>query len=319
MPADFVLHSGDTGPLWVYTPSYRDNSTPNLANATATLTFRSLTTAASFAATNAIAVSAANGTLTWTPSATDTATSGNFVASFAVTLGDGKVETFPQDGYLWVSMLPTVSAEPQLIVELEAVKDHLNISDHDRDAKLMDLIAEITPMIEEITGPILPKVYDEWYDGGSNLISLDHRPATGYEAQPVLQLISVTEFRGPVEYPLALVPTPGQGTIYSVMVNPELGTITRRGTGGSVVPFAMGSGGREGVHVIYRSGLATTPPNIQLAAKEAVRQVYEWTRQVGRGSSAPADQQETGAAVMANTRGLIRMLVGANRRGPSMA
>jgi hypothetical protein len=323
MPADFTWKQNDTGPAFVYTLT-RDDGTPgNLAgvNASTGVTFslRSLADASPLTLTGAATVlSAGASQVAYTPGTGDTALAGDYLADWKVTMGNGTVQTFPQSGYLWVRIDPSLSAMPQLIVDLLAVKAHMNITnvDRTRDERLIRLIQAVRPVIEERVGPIVPTVYEEWHDGGHELIQLVRIPATGYGTNPVMQVIAASEYRGPIEYPLAQIASPAFGSIYSVFLNPLTGTLTRRTAGGRTIPFMPG---RDSVHVWYRSGQSSTPENVAFAACEAVRVGVEWTQQLGRGRRTVSDDQEIGPSLTYELSRVVRVWLGPARRAPSFA
>jgi hypothetical protein len=205
------------------------------------------------------------------------------------------------------------------LVGLDDLKEYLNIAatSRERDSKLLSYLTAVTPIIEAITGPIIPKVYDEWHDGGSNIIELLRKPATGFGTSPVLTLIAASEYRGPIEYPLALIASPVFGSIYSVFLNSDMGTITRRSAGGSTISFMPG---RESVHVIYQAGQAVTPPNVVEATKELIRVNYVTTQQTGTGRQTVSDAQDsTSAGTPYFIPTHVRQMLAPTRRSPSFA
>jgi hypothetical protein len=258
------------------------------------------------------------GAVRFSPTATDTSSAGDYVMNWLVRFADGSQMTFPTDGFIWGRVEPTSVTAPRLIVSLPKVKEHLGIKnvDRGRDARLLRYVQYVTPLIEERTGPIIPRVFDEWHDGGSNLIELYRRPSSGFGTSPVMTLVGASEYRGPIEYPLALVASPVFGSIYSVFLNADMGTLTRRTAGGATIAFMPG---RECVHVIYQSGQSQTPDNVEFAALEAVRVAYEWRQQSGSGSRSIADEQETGPVMQYELTRLIRSMLGPTRRAPSFA
>lgn len=315
---DFSWKQGDTGPPFRYLLQNPDGSIPAVQGATVTVRFRSLTNA-SVTPTTGTAVVDTQGNATFTPSAADTSQPiGNYLLEWVLTNGS-QVQTFPIDGYLWGRIEPSAVSAPALIISLEDAKQHLPsipLSDKSRDFRILGLIQAITPLIEAQTGPIVPKIYEEWFDGGTNLHDVIRQPSSGFGTSPVFNVLAVSEFRGPIEYPLALVPSPAFGSIYSVFVNADMGTITRRTAGGRTLAFMPG---REQIHIFYQSGQSRTPDNVAFAARECVRIAWEWTRQVGRGSQAPADAMEMGPALTAELSRVIRTFLAPTRRFPAIA
>lgn len=320
MPADFQLVQGDTSPVLGSILSYSNGNPVDLTGASVAFTVRSLTSSNPLTLTGTVTVvDAPTGQVQYSPTATDTATAGNYQCQWIVTFSGGTVMTFPTVGYMWLAIEPNLALTPRQLVSLEDLKDYLNIQagSRERDAKLIRFIEAVTPMIEQITGPIIPKVYDEWHDGGSNIIELLRKPATGFGTSPVLTLIAASEYRGPIEYPLALIASPVFGSIYSLFLNSDMGTVTRRSAGGSTIAFFPG---REQVHIIYQAGQSVTPPNVYEATLELLRVNYVTTQQTGTGRQTVADAQD-GTQTGSNfffPAGVRRML-DPTRRSPSFA
>src|ERR1035441_6413844 len=178
----------------------------------------------------ATVVSKAKGEVSYSPGAGDSTTTGNLMGNWVAQINK-KQMTFPTSGYLWVQIQENLTtAGGAQLVGLPEVKDHMHLPANDRshDENLIRMIEAVAPLIEEVTGPILPQVYDEWYEGGHATISLRHKPSYGYGTSPILNLMAVSEYRGPIEYNLSLVGTPTPGYAYSPMEHGELGLIVRR-------------------------------------------------------------------------------------------
>jgi hypothetical protein len=163
-----------------------------------------------------------SGTVSYKPSESDTATAEDFTACWIVAFPNGTTMTFPSVGYIDVTIepaLPSLPSLPQMLVDLETVKSYpgVNIAanDHRLDDRLIGFIEAPRPLIEQITGPIIPTVFDEKYASGINIISLSHRAAVGYGTTPILNVMAVSEYVGPTEYPLANVADAALGSIYS--------------------------------------------------------------------------------------------------------
>ena len=258
---DFVIKQGDTLPLLTQTLTDSSGNPINLTGATVNLVVRSLVSATPLINAPATVISPTAGTVSFAFSAAETATTGTFMATFVVTNGAAQ-QTYPTDGYLSIAIEESLTTPGgNSLVSLSDVKDYMNIptSDKTRDHKLMQMITGIQPVIEHITGPVVQRQVEEWHDGGQASIILRQRP--------VYQVLAVSEYRGPVEWSLALVPNPQQGTIYSATFEPPA-RLVRRGPGGSSFAFAPG---RETVHVVYTAGLAAVPDNIRLGTLELIR------------------------------------------------
>ena len=314
---DFIFKQGDQGPVILDQLSFEGGSVP--VEATLTFRLRSLTDATLLPLTGTAEWLDTQGNVMFTPSTADTSQPvGNYFGEWVITNQLNQQQTFPTEGYLWGRIEPGLNNAPQLIISPADVKILLNIgtTDRTRDAQLQSFIQAITPLIEAETGPLIPKVYEEWYDGGSNVIKLDHDPGEGFGMNPVLTILAASEYRGPIEYPLALVPSPAFGSIYSVMLIPGLASITRRSAGGSTIAFMPG---RESVHVIYSAGQNPIPENVKRAAMECVRTLYRWPQQTGAGSLSPADRMELGTVLHQEVSRIVRMWLRPSRRYPSIA
>lgn len=293
---DFVLVQGDTEPVLSDTLEYSNQEPVNLEGATVTFTLRSPTSTEPVKLTGAVTVQEAKaGKIFYTPTASDTGTVGNYMGSWHVKFAGGEEQTFPTEGWLWVQIQPNLTSKSALqLVSVAEVKSRLyaNPADRTHDDMLAEDIEAVAPLIENLTGPILPRVYDEWHEGGHSTLSVRHRPSYGYGTTPIFQLMAVSEYRGPIEYNLSLVPTPTAGTVYSVMGNEELGTIVRRTSGGGTVPFwADPSHPSQSIHVVYYAGQQGIPPLAKRAATETLRWWHETTQMVGKGAFAPADDE----------------------------
>lgn len=320
MAADINIKQGDTLPVYTDTLALDDGTPVNLTGASVRFVMRSQTTSAPVALTGIAAITlAAGGDVSFTFSSADTASAGMFMANWIVTFSGGQTMTFPTTGYLWVSVeenLTTVGGAQ--IVSLPYVRDYLNIAadDRDHDAKLTRFIHAVRPLIENITGPLLPTTFDERYDGGHPLIALRHRPSSGPGTSPVLTLNAVSEYRGPIEYTLAIVADPSRSTTYSCTLDASLGTITRRTSGGGSMAFYPG---HDSIHVVYTAGQATVPENVHEAALEAIRLNYINTQPTGKSShSVTDDLDRTRPLGFFLPRSVIEMLA-PNKRFPSLA
>jgi len=294
---DFIIKAGDTQPFFEDSLSYSNGESANLEGATVTFVMRRLTLEEPQSLKGTVEITKAKeGGVRFKPAAEDTSVPGDLMAYWHVKFATGGTMTFPTTGYLWVEIQESLSAKSSpLLVGLPEVKDYLNLSASDRthDAKLIAHIEAITGQMERLIGPIIPTVYDEWYEGGHAVISLRHKPSYGYGANPVFKLMAVSEYRGPIEYNLSIVGVPTQGSVYSTMLNAELGTIVRRTAGGGTYPFwSDPEHPWQSIHAIYAAGQEPIPRAVRTAALEAIRVHYENTMMVGRGFQTVADAQE---------------------------
>ena len=317
----YQTKQGDTGVEFADTLTYSNQTPADLTGATVQFAMRNLTTASPVILTGSGTVTdAITGNVQYAPTASDTSTAGDFTACWIVTYPNGQIMTFPSIGYIDVTIEPGISSQPQLLVDLETVKNYPGIrlphNDRKLDARLENFIRAAQPLIEQITGPIIPRVFDEIYMGGNNIISLSHRPAVGYGTTPVLNVMAVSEYVGPTEYPLSNVASAALGSIYSYEVNTRLGTITRRTSGGGTIAFPAGP---ETVHIVYEAGQAQTPANVLEAACELVRINFQTTQATGAGLRTMADAEDTQKPLGFFMPRSVKELLSPMARGPSIA
>lgn len=309
---DYVAKKGDSGPVFTATILDQTGAVVNLTGASVTFVARALTASAPAINAAATLVTPASGTVSYTPTAQDTANAGTYMVEWHVTAAGGAKTTFPTDGYqlLWIEE-DLVTPGGAMLVSLPEVKDHLRIPNTDRshDYRLRKMIDAVLPVVENITGPVVQRVYTETYDGGSWFISLRHRP--------VLEVNSVVEYRGPIAYNLQQVPTPDLGTIYSYMFEAP-GRIVRRTVGGGITPFPPGA---DQVFVTYTAGFQSTPANIREGALELIRVNFQPTEQGGRPSwsGGTADDQTPGLMLGFFVPGRVREMLSPSKRHPSVA
>ena len=315
--ADYTSKQGNAASItWSDTLTYSDGSSPNLAGASVKFVMRALT--AQDVTINAAATITNNtgpATVAYTPTATDTANAGLFAANWQVTFSGGGVESFPTVGYLTVEIQQNLTTPGGAsIVALGDLKDYLNIAATDRthDGELLRFIDGVTPVVENICGPIVQRVYqNETYRGGMVQIALRHTP--------VIEVNEVAEFRGPVRYTLTQVATPDLGSVYTYMFEPP-GYITRRSAGGGTVPFPSGE---DSVFVTYTAGYTQVPSDVRLGTLELLRVNYQQTQQAGRarfGGAAPLDDGTPGQMMLGFfVPGRVREMLQPSRRYPSLA
>lgn len=151
----------------------------------------------------------------------------------------------------------------EMLISLEGAKSYLSLKGTTRfDEDLREFVAGVTAVVEEIVGPVVTRVCDETYDGGS--------PTIGLLNNPVLSITSVTESYGSTytRTLTAQVLDSGQPVdAYGYTIDLESGTLTRR-VSGVAAAFPLG---RRNVHVVYRAGRAAVPYNVLQAAKDLMR------------------------------------------------
>ena len=313
-----TIKRGDTTPA--VTTSLTDSS-GNFVNLTTASTvkfvMRSQTGTQPKVSANASIVTATTGSVSYTWTSQDTDTAGRYDVEWLVTWASGAVQRFPIQGYQSISIEEDLSTPGGArLVSLEEIRDHLRMSPSDVqfDARLLRLLDGITPAIENVTGPILQRVYqDETYDGGNNFITVRHRP--------LVAVHSVVEYRGPIPYVLTQVPSPDLGTIYSYEFQPG-GRITRRTVGGGVTSFPPGF---DSVVITYTAGQSVVPGNVKEATLRMMdlhfqRQELGGGRAFGGGSGNMMDDElPKGPPIGFFMPGVVRELLQPNRRHPSVA
>ena len=312
--ADYIIKKGDTSPTLQATCTDSAGVAVNLTGATVRFVMRALT--ATNVTTNAVAtiVTPLSGIVSYAPTAQDTATAGLYQASFLVTFANATTTTFPTIGYIEIVVEEDlVTATPVgRLVGLGETREHLNLANGDRthDAELMRLIDAITPVVEHLTGPVVQRVYQETYDGGSSFISVRHRP--------IVQVNQVVEYRGPIPYELTQVASNDLGTIYSYEFE-TTGRIVRRTVGGGMTTFP---GGAQTVRINYTAGYQTVPANIRMGCLELIRVNYQQTQQAGHpmfGGGGGDDSVVPGVVLMGFfLPNRVKELLAPSRRHPSV-
>jgi hypothetical protein len=315
--ADWTISQGTQNPVFTDTLSLSDGTIPPLEGATLQFVMRSLTSVSPLTLTGtASIVDILTGAVQYAPTAQDTAVPGMYMAQWIVHFGQGSQMTWPTVGYLSVEVQASLTSEAQQLVSLPDVKEYLGMpaSQRDHDHQLVAMIEGMRPEIERIMGPIFPTLYDEKYRGGNDTISLINRPSAGTGCSPFINILGVVEYRGPIAYPLSLIPDPVEGSIYSCEVDTRMGTVTRRTAGGSTIPFPVGA---NSVHIVYQAGQSFVPPNVRLACLEVVRMNFRLPARAGRGAQTQADTDDSGEKMPFSMRRHLRELIGPAARGPA--
>lgn len=191
--------------------------------------------------------------------------------------------------------------DPGFVLSLAQAKSALGIASSNtaKDEELRTFLAGITPIMEDIVGPIVPKAFDEWHDGGARQIK------TLYS--PLLSVTSVTESWGPYTRTLTAQPLNGAGfDAYGYTVDLATGLLTRR-VAGRVACFASG---RQNVRIVYQGGRGQVPGNIILAARRLARHLWQPEQQglrPGQGVPEQTVQTPSGFAV---PRAVIELCAG---------
>lgn len=318
---DYIAKEGDTAPIFPDTLAYTNGQPADLSGATVTLVLRTRTGVA--ITLPATVINATLGQVQYTPTASTVVPAGYYMGLWVVQFASTQM-SFPTQGYLNVRIEENLTSTTAELVSVADAKDYLDISGNDRthDAKLARFIAAARPTVEDITGPVIPTVFDEWHRGGGGTIQLRRTPSTTYSTSPILSIVAdgdnpslgIKEYWGTQEHPLTVVANPGLGSTYSCMID-GIGTITRLTSGGGRGCFTGG----ESVHVIYLAGQSAVPPNVYEGTLELIRVNYRLTSPSGDGRYAQADDQDSGPPPSFHVPpGLARRLA-PNRRAPSTA
>jgi hypothetical protein len=310
--ADYSAKHGDTALVCLDTLTYSDGTAANLAGATVHFVMRARSANAVTTDLAASIVSASAGTVSYALTAQDTAVAGLYAQEWVVTFSGGTIEHFPTQGYNTVEIQENLTTVNQSIVELDDIKDYLNFSTTDRthDGELLRFAAGLTPVVEFIVGPVLPKTYTERYNGGSPVISLRHRP--------IISVSNVVAVLGPIAYTLTQVPSRDQGVIYGYFFDPA-GSIWCTTAGGGLQPFF---GGSDSITVTYTAGFVKTPENIRMGMLELIRVNYQQTQQGGGGRIGGGlimDEEPVTQMLGFTVPNRVREMLGPNRRHPSIA
>jgi hypothetical protein len=206
----------------------------------------------------------------------------------------------------------TVVAPTLDLMSLPDLKDRLNMkaTDSSKDAKLRGWLRAATEVVENITGPILPRTVVESFAGGQNTIVLS--------AEHVLAITSVTETYGPTSHLLTEQPLGASVDAYGYTWDRSTGVLTRRSAGGSLSSFAGGPGA---ITVTYRAGLSQISEDVQLAAAELISHWYRKQNVAYRAPSPYGPGEDDGAVMVGNymVPNAVMELLEPLRRMPSIA
>ena len=170
---------------------------------------------------------------------------GDHVGLWTFTMATGRVVKYTE-------VIPVTSTSPRWILSLPAAKKHLNISldDTTDDAEIVDWLAGITPMIEEMVGACVPRTVIDYAEGGSYVIRTS--------VTPVLSITSIGPYlTSGTSYTPALLKVDADGRI-------------RRLTG---LPFPVGP-----YEITYVAGRRPISANIVQASKLILAHLWETQR-----------------------------------------
>lgn len=319
MAVDLTIRQNDTSPAFTAQVTDQNGNPLNLTGATVTFVMRALssstvTTNAAMSITNPTA-----GEVLYNWSTSDTLTAGLYMVELHVLNSDSSTYTYPNTGYMSVEVEESLLAASQQIVSVVDVKDVLNFQADDdvHDTKILRWINSVTPVIENLAGPIIPRTFVEWHDGGQTFVILRRRPSTSLGTSPLLELQAVSEYNGPIEWPLSIITSPDYGQLYSCQLDVNKGQVVRRTAGGGVQPFPYQP---QAVHIWYTAGQSTVPANVYEATLELLRQNYQKTAQSTQGWSRGGGAEEVPGPPMGFfVPNRVREMLSPNRRFPSLA
>ena len=155
------------------------------------------------------------------------------------------------------------------LVTLIETKQHLRIpiSNTNEDYALQGFIYAAEDVIRTECGDIIPRHFDENYDGGNTVIYLRHRP--------IVSVQNVEEGWGWFNYELDYqqVNTLPAASMFAYSIDSvEAGLITRRSAGNVIIPFVPG---QKNIRVLYTAGRQQIPPSIRLATLELVAHWFQ--------------------------------------------
>ncbi len=317
---DFSIKAGDNEPLLTDSLTYSDGSAVDLTGASVNFVMRQLSQATYTTLAAASITNASVGAIQYQFTSTDSAIAGLYNGNWIVTFPSSQLMTFPTVGYLGISIEENlISPDIPLLVSLADAKEVLNMDANDRvhDAKIIRFINACEVIIESIVGPVIPRIHEEWHDGGQYFIQVRRRPSSALGTSPIMTLMAASEYRGPIEYACALIQDPSFGSVYSAMLDTQ-GTVTRRSAGGGIIAWPSMP---RSVHIWYQAGQQTVPWNIYEGTLELLREHYQQSQQSARGRPNASVDEETATQQYVGflVSGKVRQWLAPTRRHPSIA
>lgn len=196
------------------------------------------------------------GGVTTSPSVTESATTaGTYEADVDTTTLAGRylLRWSEADDEDWTDILDVWPADPRFIISLDDAANALQWRDADKRKNgetLRLYVAAATEVLEDITGAILIRTVEAVADGGRPAVLLHEKPT---------EIVSVT----------------AGGTTLTGWVPNLVAGILYAGSTGEHFPS-----GRQVLTITYRTGAATIPPSIRLAARELIRHMWQVGQQV---------------------------------------
>lgn len=225
---------------------------------------------------NAVDVSSPSVTVTAPDLSVTTATPthgviGQYSYTFTAAQAGRHVVQWTGTGYVYSDVFVVSPADPLFLMSLDDAKRSLRWGSNptDNDDDLRTYMAAVTPVIEDLVGPVLPQTVTEivpaLYDGSG-------RMSVTVSRTPVLSVTSMTsQVNGSVAPNLA-----------NLVIDSASGVLRLSNWAGFYGQLA----------VVYKAGRTTIPANILLAAREQLR--FLW--QIGQQANRPAWADEPQAA-----------------------
>lgn len=165
-----------------------------------------------------------------------------------------------------------VDVNPTYLATLAEFKTAINDTSGSttNDVEYQSFLDAATAVVENITGPIIPRTVTELHSGGMEYIVLRQRP--------VISVISLTEYTGTGAQALTLATSLDLSGGLSFTLDRETGTVIRRAAGYGY-PFPSGM---DNVTVVYSAGYSVVPENIKRAALAQAAHFYQQTQLGGR-------------------------------------
>lgn len=105
----FTIKQNDTSPAILATLQDADGNAINLVGASVKFNMRNVHGSSALVSASADVTDAESGAVKYAWSVGDTSESGNMYAEFEVTYSDGAIETFPNDGYIDITVVKEIA------------------------------------------------------------------------------------------------------------------------------------------------------------------------------------------------------------------
>lgn len=209
--------------------------------------------------------------------ATSVAPLGTYTATYVPTMAGRHTVTWTSATRVFNDVFEVRPAAFNALISVQDAKDHLRLTANNRisDDTIQGFVEAASIAIQNITGPIVPTSFNEYYDGGAETVSVDNKPI-------IKNSVQIIEYYGTQAWPLTEQPLGGQQSAYGFTVDYSTGQIRRRTFGGGSALFALGA---KNVNVTYKAGRDVVGQNIQTATKELVRHLWSSTQIPGRPKS----------------------------------